>query len=447
MLEPICENGKQPPSAANSGGRGGGGGPNSVTIPGNAARRTSPTAGFAAERGSKVEMAGLPERSTFNPITTSENIETGRETGRASSRETGRGRATSHFDPTVTTHTFRNVQESFFHIDDDAVRQAHMENSNYAEERNITWAQWYRYRINGLVLDYTPGFGRTEDSPGKIITYDPSRMQHMPGGICTPFNRRLSVWGSRSRHWQTILIAIITASTAYVWDYYLNNGNLDDELGNERENEHLLSVLTNSIEAISMVFLRLSSYTISAYVMLGVTRWYQRRLYYIALLGNMKAFVVLVMGLLENPEARKGVPEEELHPSCSPRQLKAAHDARCSFARYSVLVLELAMLKQRGHMDSEEGLQFLMKEKLVTSRAEWAMMVSGARHLTILNWMAHLLRRCKNVGILHDLEQLTSLIERARSNSSDMLDPTIYDFPYVSHSSALPCFRVFIFCC
>ena len=51
----------------------------------------------------------------------------------------------------------------------------------------------------------------------------------------------------------------------------------------------------------------------------------------------------------------------------------------------------------------------------------------GARHLTVLNWMTHLMQG-KN-RVFPELDQLTNLIERGRSNSSDMLDPTIYDFP------------------
>ena len=303
------------------------------------------------------------------------------------------------------------------------------------------WAHWYRHTINGFVLDYTPGFGRTENSTGKLLTYNPAHMQHMPGGLCTPYNRRLSVWGSWKRHWQTAIIALATAGSALLFDTYCGKECLYSDADDSKPSNQLMVVLKYDIYYLSNIFLRLSSFVVSAFVVLVVTRWYQRRLYYIALIGNLKAFTVLVMGLLEQPERPRGTkgvrgmpspPEEELYSGPSLEQLQFARQARTTFARYVVAVLEFAILKQRGHMDTEEGFNYMSKEQLVMSREEWDMMVPGARHLTVLNWMTHLMRKCKNAGVLSELDQLTNLIERGRSNSSDMLDPTIYDLPYVS---------------
>ena len=138
------------------------------------------------------------------------------------------------------------------------------------------------------------------------------------------------------------------------------------------------------------------------------------------------------------------------------------------------------MLKQRGHIDTPLGREFLEKEQLLSPRRrplpsqyppphaqqgghqhhplhvntdppvsssslpssspsssnggvdEWSLMVPGARHLTVLSWLATLFRKCRHAGLLPDgaLPELCHLLERARSNSSDMMDRTIYDLPF-----------------
>jgi hypothetical protein len=211
---------------------------------------------------------------------------------------------------------------------------------------------------------------------------------------------------------------------------------------------------------------------VGGFVTLLVTRWYQRRLYYIALIGNLKALLVIAEGFV-------AVPHTEISSSSSSftARAKAASDARRTVARYVVLAFELAMLKQRGHIDTILGREFLEQEQLLLPRSrpipsqyppphhaqhqhqhqhqqhtphhdhvtsssssssgdddvdEWSLMVPGARHLTVLSWLATLFRKCRHAGLLPDgaLPELCHLLERARSNSSDMMDRTIYDLPF-----------------
>ena len=95
-----------------------------------------------------------------------------------------------------------------------------------------------------------------------------------------------------------------------------------------------------------------------------VTRWYQRRLYYIALIGNLKALLVIAEGFV-------AVPHTEISSSSSSctARAKAASDARRTVARYVVLAFELAMLKQRGHIDTILGREFLEQEQLLLPRS------------------------------------------------------------------------------
>jgi hypothetical protein len=175
------------------------------------------------------------------------------------------------------------------------------------------------------------------------------------------------------------------------------------------------------INALSTSMIQLTSFIMAAFVTQLVNRWYLRRLYYIALIGNLKAFVIIANGYIAVPMNQEGNNDLEWKAS----------NARETLGRYIMLLFEFATLKCRGHMDTNEGREWLVERGFLKEN-EWELMVPGARHLTILSWVATVLRKCAEVGVLNPdcLHELNHLIERARSNSSDMMDRTLYDIPY-----------------
>jgi hypothetical protein len=67
-----------------------------------------------------------------------------------------------------------------------------------------------------------------------------------------------------------------------------------------------------------------------------------------------------------------------------------------------VLGYELTILKARGHMDSDEGREYLMK-KGILHKGEWEAMVKGDRHTSCFYWMNKLVNALKQKKELDDM--------------------------------------------
>ena len=288
------------------------------------------------------------------------------------------------------------------------------------------WSIWHRHRVFGFVLQEPGGFnagkgGEHQNRP-QVLSYDPFQLQYGNPNFIVPTpwsNLSMTIWGAPQHHVYSLVMVCVTLITAIFWQ---------DSI----EFEVALKIVTGASDALN----RLTSYIIATFVGLLVTRWYQRRLYYIGLLGNCKALVVLVHGFLAVPHTeaealggRVGGAEQATHDA----RLTAASKARHSIARHIVLCFELAMLKQRGHMDSIVGKKYLEDQGLLIPESpEWSLMVPGARQLTVLSWISATIRKCQALGFLSEgiVTELSALITKARSNSSDMMDRTIYDLPF-----------------
>jgi len=258
----------------------------------------------------------------------------------------------------------------------------------------------YQHRYNGLVLDKTPGL--VEETRGKLLGYDPASLQYRLG-LCPAFNARATIMSSFRYLFSSIAVAVATFLTTIFW-----------------ESGSAYIVAKEVLDSTSALLLQLSSFVIAGFVSLVVTRWYQRRLYYIALIGNLKATLVLAAGFVVAPAS-----------GSSDAQATAAA-ARATIGRYCRLCMELAWLKGRSTSEAPASRAYLFSKGLLTSDAEWHLMVPGARQLSVLAWLGQVLNQCAHAGCLERtvLVQFCSLIERARSNSSDMMDRTILDIPF-----------------
>jgi len=173
-----------------------------------------------------------------------------------------------------------------------------------------------------------------------------------------------------------------------------------------------------------------------------VSMWFQRRLYYIALLGNLKAFMVLAAGVIAPPPPKLLPPDAPNAAAVASRHeedLKFASFARRSLGRHCALVLELAILKAKGVGDGPEARAWLEETGLL-GPGEWAATgVKGQRQLVVISWMASALRQCVARGVLEANASvpLLSLCVDARRNSSDMMDRSLFDV-YVDVAAAAP---------
>ena len=320
--------------------------------------------------------------------------------------------------------------ESLKSIDEDAVEKSYLASLSAATEENRSWSHWWQHKVSGVVLDHTPGFGVDDRGKGKLVSYNPEALLKR---FCGPFvctNPGLTVWGNPLSNGkiarQTIMVGLICFASALGWPSY----------------DKYTGVIYTCLDDFVHFMLSLCTYLIAGFVALCVNQWYKRRLYYIALLGNLKCFIVIMNGILAAP-AHKGW--EQAGPAHEEMKVDAA-TARATLSRYAVLVLELAILKQRGHQDSPEGRAWLETEGCVDARkAEWERMVPGTRHLTVLSWMVTVLRQCFDKGLLRELHTLLDLVEKARSNSSDMMDRTLYDMPFAYHHLVVVIVKVLIY--
>jgi len=210
-------------------------------------------------------------------------------------------------------------------------------------------------------------------------------------------------------HGQGLIMSGIAVLTAMTW-----------------QQDSVYAVYDKQIAQITSSFLKITSYMMGGYVGFIVAKWMARRTRYIALVGELKAFMVIMSGTIRGTSIEKK---------------RMAAECRRTLVRYSMLTLDLAVLKCRGHMDTDRGKQWMIEEGLIVSEKEWDLMVPGARQHSVINWMATLLTKAVNEELLTPQTQaeLNALFIPMRSNASDMLDPIMLDvpFPYAHHLAFL----------
>ena len=161
--------------------------------------------------------------------------------------------------------------------------------------------------------------------------------------------------------------------------------------------------------------------------------WYQRRLYYVALLGNLKAFMVLVAGVVAaprlyapaftpsvattapRPETREGGDDAAAAAEVERAGAKRfASFARHTMERHCGLILELAILKAKGVGDSPQAREWLEAKGLLEG-GEWSRSVPGQRQLSAVSWLASSVRprntrdtTCVSTCVLRQKHTLTA---------------------------------------
>ena len=106
-------------------------------------------------------------------------------------------------------------------------------------------------------------------------------------------------------------------------------------------------------------------------------------------------------------------------------------ETRKRLGRWVMLAMELAVLKARGNMDSEEGKQHLLKEQLCNSD-EWDRMVVGDRHSTAFWWIAHDVMCIERAGCIdvNDSKLILGSVSSMRAQANDLMSSLDRDRPY-----------------
>lgn len=134
---------------------------------------------------------------------------------------------------------------------------------------------------------------------------------------------------------------------------------LQDDPTRNRNICQLEDVLEQSTES----FQWLIAFILSGFVTTSVTAWNTRRTNYASLCGNARNLNILLSSLLPIDREDKDL--------CKTRK---------TLARWVMLAFELAMLKARGHMDSDEGKDYLLSSGLLEEGESRAELSSGVKN-------------------------------------------------------------------
>ena len=141
--------------------------------------------------------------------------------------------------------------------------------------------------------------------------------------------------------------------------------------------------LNDTLLAAKTEFRFLIAFILAGFVGVTVNIWYMRRKNYAALCGSCRNLLIQLATF---------VPFD-----ADNLQLMAT---RQKLARWVSLAYELAILKARGHMDSDQGYGHLVEVGLLEP-AEWECLVNGDRHSTVIFWIQREVMRMGEKGLIH----------------------------------------------
>ena len=167
------------------------------------------------------------------------------------------------------------------------------------------------------------------------------------------------------------------------------------------------------------------------FVFSTVNLWRVRRTAYLALCGACRNMIIQISTLLP-------ISEED----------EQMVNVRKKMERWVVLGFELAVLKGRGLIDTEEGRQLFESLGLVVDD-EWDAMVAGDRHTTVWFWMQLKATKLTNEGKISELrlQTICNAVTLIRDRANDLMSALNWDEPppYVSVIGILVNFNLMIF--
>jgi hypothetical protein len=158
----------------------------------------------------------------------------------------------------------------------------------------------------------------------------------------------------------------------------------------------------------------LISFVLAGFVALSVNLWNVRRSNYASLCGAARNMNILLNSLLPFDTNNTALMQTRV---------------RCS--RYVMLAMEFSVLKARGYMDSEEGYNYLLDEKLIENRVEWDAMVAGDRHSSVFYWLMVEVVNLKEANVIcpEYVVLLSNAISNMRAQANDLMSSLDRDKP------------------
>lgn len=189
-----------------------------------------------------------------------------------------------------------------------------------------------------------------------------------------------------------------------------------------------MCTLESTLEESTSEFRFLIAFILAGFVAGSVSVWQTRRKGYGALVGNTKNCLVLANSVIP----RSGDPAK----------------ARQHISRWILLTYELAVLKARGHMDSDDGQDYLESLQLLQP-GEWDCMAGGDRHTTVVFWIQSMLMNYVRQDLIPEdsAAKVMEAVSVLRGCANDLMSTLFYDRPisYVALTGLLVKVNVLIF--
>lgn len=192
------------------------------------------------------------------------------------------------------------------------------------------------------------------------------------------------------------------------WAFPDGNGCSNEE--GEQINTQICNLSISLQQAVLQLYF-LSPFILGGFLLSSVRLWQTRRTAYTMLCGATRNMLVNLNTIISDSKDKRLV------------------------SRWAVLGYELAVLKGRGLIESDEGRIYLLKLKLLQGD-EWETMVSGDRHTTVFYWIQMKAMKLTKDNVISQIEFQTicNAVTLLRDKANDLMSPIDRDqpSPYIS---------------
>ena len=207
------------------------------------------------------------------------------------------------------------------------------------------------------------------------------------------------------------LIIYFSRSTLFVHDETMMRQGCSKDLD---EDDPAICGLLDILKRGALQYRVLAAFIIGGFVISCVSIWKTRRTAYCMLCGSTRSLILNIGSILPIPT------EDDL-------KIK---ETRKLMIRWAILGYELAVLKARDEIDTNEGKRYLEALHLL-EKDEWIQMVDGDRHTTVWYWIQVKAKQLADEGVITwpAFLQLANTVTESRDKANDLMSKIDRDQP------------------
>jgi len=168
----------------------------------------------------------------------------------------------------------------------------------------------------------------------------------------------------------------------------------------------------------------LTAIVLGGYIVATINMWRLRRINYMILLGSIRNLTIQIGTLVRKQSVNKVMNNEE-----EEQENITWLDERHKMLRWAVLGFELAVLKARNKMDTDQGRKRL-EDKELLREGEWENMVNEDRHTTVWYWIQRKAVTLTDQGVISSeqtLQIICTMVTRTQGHADDLMNQIAYD--------------------